>query len=271
MSSVSLARSAPEIATVTFANPPVNLIDPQTVSALHATIDQLGADDDVKVVVFASATDGFYFNHFDLTKAADFPTLADNVPAWIDLVIRLTKAPFVSIAKIRGRTRGGGNELALACDLRYASEELALFGQPEVGTGILPGGGGSDRLPRLIGRDRSLEAILTSADYSAKLAAQYGWVTRAMPDAELDTFVSTLATRLASFDKQVLAGAKAQVNRASLPPDADLLTEYAEYSRSLGWPSFASGFARLGKQFASHGLDVELNLGDYLARTEDGS
>ncbi|WP_328437308.1 enoyl-CoA hydratase/isomerase family protein [Streptomyces sp. NBC_00444] len=111
----------------------------------------------------------------------------------------MTKAPFISIAAIRGRTRGGGNELALACDLRYASREQALFGQPEVASGLLPGGG-SERLPRLIGRDRALEAILGSDDYDADLAERYGWITRALPDAELDSFVEGMAARLASFD-----------------------------------------------------------------------
>lgn len=107
--------------------------------------------------------------------------------------------------------RGGGNELALACDLRYASREHAIFGQPKVATGILPGGGGSERLPRLIGRDRALEAILSGYDYDADLAERHGWVTRTIPDAELDRFVDGVATRLASFDKTALAAAKARI------------------------------------------------------------
>ena len=151
-------------------------------------------------------------------------------------MLRLSKAPFITIASIRGRTRGGGNELALALDLRYASREKALFGQPEVGSGLLPGGGGTERLPRFVGRDRALEVILSSSDYGADLAERWGWVTRAVPDAELDAFVDTMAARLASFDKTSLASAKSMINRGSLPPDADLIRAYGEFTHSLTLP-----------------------------------
>jgi enoyl-CoA hydratase/carnithine racemase len=143
---------------------------------------------------------------------------------WTDIVLRLSKAPYITIASIRGRTRGGGNELALAFDLRYASRETAIFAQPEVGSSLLPGGGGTERLPRFIGRDRALEVILSSDDYDAATAEHWGWITRALPDAELDRFVDTMAARLASFDRESLASAKAMVNRASLPPDGDLVS-----------------------------------------------
>ena len=191
----------------------------------------MSEDPQVKVAIFTSSLPDYFFNHFDLGEASKFPMLPgpDATPMWTDLVVRLSKAPFISIASIRGRTSGGGNEFTLACDLRYASREHALFGQPEVGTGILPGGGGSERLPRLIGRDRALEAILSSDDYDADLAERYGWVTRNIADAELDGFVDGIAARLASFDKQSLAAGKAQINRATLPPDADLYAAYAEY------------------------------------------
>lgn len=172
-------------------------------------------------MLFDSATPDFFYNHFDLAAAADFPAPEDPdaVPAWTNLVLELSKAPYITIAVIRGRTRGGGNELALALDLRYASREKAIFGQPEVGSGLLPGGGGSERLPRAIGRDRALEAILTSDDYDADTAERWGWITRALPDSELDAFVGTVAARLASFDRASLASAKAQINRATLPPE----------------------------------------------------
>jgi enoyl-CoA hydratase/carnithine racemase len=271
-SAIHVDLADPKRAVVTFADPPANVIVPETVARLHEVVVELSRDERVQVVVFTSGTDGFFFNHFDLRQAARFPSIPGPdgaaVPMWVDLVLRLSKAPFVSIAKIRGRTRGGGNEFALACDLRYASRERALFGQPEVGTGILPGGGGSERLPRLIGRDRSLEAILTSQDYDADLAERYGWITRSLPDAGLDAFVEALSTRLASFDKTVVAAAKAQINRASLPPDADLAAAYAEYMTSLSAPAFQVGFARLGRHFAHRGLEVELRLGEYLGPVE---
>jgi enoyl-CoA hydratase/carnithine racemase len=243
------------------------LIVPETVSRLHEVIKELIEDAQVKVVILTSSVSDYFFNHFNLAEASKFPMLpgADSMPMWVDLVLRLSSAPFVSIASIRGRTRGGGNELALACDLRYASREQALFGQPEVGSGLLPGGGGSERLPRLIGRDRALEVILSSDDYDADLAERYGWVTRAIADAELDRFVDTMATRLASFDKPALAGAKAQVNRATLPPDADLRAAYSEYTDSLTWPGLQARRPRFGKIVAEKGvMEVERRLGHYI-------
>ena len=258
---IDIARAA-RIATVTYTNPPTNLIVPETVQRLHDAVVDLAKDGDIQVAIFESKTDGFFYNHFDLRQAAQFPA-SPGISRWTDLVLRLSRAPFVSIAKVRGRTRVGGNELALACDLRYASRELASFGQPEVGTGIIPGGGGGERLPRAIGRDRSLEAILTSDDYDADTAERWGWITRALPDAELDRFVGQLATRLASFDKAAIIAAKAQIDRASLPPDSDLVAAYAEYMASLKNPGLPAKFARLGALVAAQGLDVELRLGHY--------
>jgi len=264
-STISLERLTPNICKITFANPPVNLIIPETVSRLHEVVKELSEDAQVKVVIFTSSLPGYFFNHYDGNQALPDAPDADSIPTWVDFVVRLSKAPFISIASIRGRTRGGGDELALACDLRYASREHALFGQPEVGLGILPGGGGSERLPRLIGRDRALEAILSSDDYNADLAERYGWVTRTIADAELDSFVDGVASRLASFDKQALAAAKAQVNRATLPPDADLLAAYGEFATSLTWPGYRARLPQLGKFIAEIGLDeMERRLGYYI-------
>ena len=263
-STISKERLTPKICKITFSNPPANLIIPETVFRLHEVIEEMSEDPQVQVAIFTSSLPGFFFNHYDGTQALPLPG-ADSTPIWVDLVVRLSKAPFISIASIRGRTRGGGNELALACDLRYASREHAVFGQPEVGLGILPGGGGSERLPRLVGRDRALEAILSSDDYDADLAERYGWVTRTIADAELDRFVDGVASRLASFDKAALAAAKAQVNRASLPPDADLMAAYAEFANSLTWPGYQARLPQLGKFIAEIGLDeMERRLGYYI-------
>lgn len=182
------------------------------------------------------------------------------------MVLRLSRAPLVSIAAIRGRARGAGNELALACDLRHASLEKSFVSQPEVGIAILPGGGGAERLPRAIGRDRGLEAILTSHDYPADLAERWGWVTRALPDDELDAFVDATVARLASFDRETLGAAKSMVNRATLPPDADLVAAFEESSESLTKAPFVDRSMRLGALAAEHGLDVEYRLGDYLGQ-----
>ncbi|MGW3103410.1 enoyl-CoA hydratase/isomerase family protein [Streptomyces sp. NPDC001100] len=265
-STIHYERTSPQIAKITFANPPVNLITGETVLRLIEIVTELATDPDIQVVLFDSATPDFFYNHFDLAAAADFPAPEDQdaVPAWTNLVLELSKAPYITIAAIRGRTRGGGNELALALDLRYASREKAIFGQPEVGSGLLPGGGGSERLPRAIGRDRALEAILTSDDYDADTAEHWGWVTRALPDSELDAFVGTVAARLASFDRTSLASAKAQINRASLPPDADLVAAYREFSHSLTLPGFltrAPGTQALAEQA---GIDFEYRLGHHI-------
>jgi enoyl-CoA hydratase/carnithine racemase len=265
-STLSLERTSPQIARITFSNPPVNLIVGETVRRLAGIVAELDADPDIQVVVFDSGVPDFFFNHFDLAAAADFPAPEgkDAAPVWTDIVIKLTKAPYITIASIRGRTRGGGNELALAFDLRYASREKAIFGQPEVGSGLLPGGGGTERLPRAIGRDRALEVILSSADYDADTAERWGWVTRALPDDELDAFVDAIAARLASFDRTSLASAKAMVNRAVLPPDADLITAYGEFAHSLTLPGFLTRAAGTEALVAQAGLDFEYRLGEYI-------
>jgi enoyl-CoA hydratase/carnithine racemase len=260
----SVAQHTTAIWLVTFDLPPINPITPELVRELHDLVIQLETDEQVKVAVFNSANDGFFLNHFDLARGAEFPVEESGLPTWTDMVVRLSKAPVISIADIRGRARGGGDEFALACDLRYASRERAIFGQPEVGTGILPGGGATERLPRLTGRDRALEAILSSDDYDAETAERYGWITRAIPDAELHDFVLALATRLAGFDKQALAAAKAQVNRAVLPPESELRAAYDAYFVSLGWPGFHARLPQLAQLGAAHGADVELRLGHYL-------
>ena len=218
-STIRLERPTPQTANITFANPPMNLVVPETVVTLHEIVRGLDRTPTSRWSSSPASVPDFFFNHFDGAAAGDLPVPEheDDAPVWTDLVLRLSKAAYISIAAIRGRTRGAGNELALACDLRYASREKAFFGQPEVGVGIVPGGGGAERLPRSIGRDRALEAILDSADYDADLAERWGWVTRALPDAELDAFVDAMVARLASFDRQALATAKAMVGRATLP------------------------------------------------------
>lgn len=258
---------APNIRRVTFSNPPVNVVGADTVTQLLEVLDELSRDGETRVVIFDSSTPGYFFNHADLAQMTELLGLknADSTPTWIELVTRLTSAPFVTIAAIRGRTRGGGDELALAFDLRYASREHATFGQLEVPTGLIPGGGGADRLPRLIGRDRAFEAILTGQDYDADRAEHYGWVTRTLPDAELDDFVNTLAARVALYDKAAVIGAKKQINRATLPSEGDLRSSWSELS-DVTWPGFQARLPQFGALIDQIGLDeVEQNLGDYLA------
>jgi enoyl-CoA hydratase/carnithine racemase len=251
--------------TVTFDSPPTNLVTPDLVRDLHEAVEAMAAAPDLKAVVFDSANDDFWLNHFDLAQVPDFPIGTDGQALWTNVVLRLADLPIVTIAKIRGRARGGGDEFLLACDLRYASRERAIVGQIEVGTGILPGGGATERLPRLIGRDRALEAILTSYDYSADVAERYGWVTKSLPDRDLDAYVDALTARLGAFDKTALTGAMQQVNRATGLPGEDLHSAYGEFVASMAWPGFhqrLEGLRRVSKEL---GPDLELNLGDHLA------
>ena len=248
--SLIVTQHRPEYWRVTFNAPPLNLITPELVAELRDVVFRVSTDPQLKVVVFDSANDQFFLSHFDLARAREFPVQPgpDGLPTWVDLVLLLSKAPVISIASIRGRTRGGGDEFALACDLRYASRERAIFGQPEVGTGILPGGGATERLPRLAGRDRALEVIVSSDDYDAATAERFGWITRALPDSELDDFVEALAARLSGFDKDALAAAKARINCAVLPDDSELRAAYAAYFASLSWPGFRARMPDLAKK-----------------------
>jgi enoyl-CoA hydratase/carnithine racemase len=193
----------------------------------------------LRVVVFESANPDFYLAHFDLTgKTGNITTAVgpSGLPILMDTFVRLTKSPVVSIAKIRGCVRGGSSEFVLACDMRFASRENTLLGQPEVGVGVHPGGGGTERLPQLVGRGRALEIILGANDYDGETAERYGYINRAVPDAELDSFVDALARRIASFDRRAIAAAKNLVNQVSLPSADRLLDSITSFGTTLTWP-----------------------------------
>jgi enoyl-CoA hydratase/carnithine racemase len=179
--------------------------------------------------------------------------------------LRLSSAPVVSIAKIRGRTRGIGNEFVLACDMRFASRQSAVFGNPEVGVGLIPGGGALEWLPRLIGRSRALEFVLSADDFDADVAERYGWVNRALDDNDLDSFVDTLVRRLASFDRETLAAAKAQLNRFGMPTAPELQSSNDMIFQMLAWPSAQARRAKLRGIGYGVRSDFELNFGRYLA------
>ena len=247
--------------TITFNNPPINMFVPETIVELGALMAGLSEDPSVKVIVFQSANPDFFIAHLDVAKAAERP---DVLGLWRDFVLRLSSAPVVSIAKIRGRTRGIGNEFVLACDMRFASRQSALFGNPEVGVGLVPGGGALEWLPRLVGRSRALEIVLTADDFDADIAERYGWVNRTLDDNDLDSFVDTLVGRLASFDREVLAAAKAQINRFGTPTSAELQSSNDMIFPMLAWPSAQSRRAKLRGIGYGARSDFELNFGRYL-------
>src|SRR5579872_5687794 len=232
-SQFSIDRTHPGRWAITFNNPPINMFVPATIVELGALMTDLEADPTVKVVVFQSANAEFFIAHLDVAKAVEQPGVLD---LWREFVLRLASTPVVSIAKIRGRTRGIGNEFVLACDMRFASRQNAVFGNPEVGVGLIPGGGALEWLRRLVGRSRALEIVLTADDFDADTAERYGWINRALDDNHLDSFVDTLVRRLASFDREVLAAAKVQINRFGRPTAAELQSSNDMIFPMLAWP-----------------------------------
>jgi enoyl-CoA hydratase/carnithine racemase len=203
---------------------------------LNDIITTIETDPEVQVVVFDSAVDGFFITHYDflapLEESAKIPPGPTGLQALPDMLVRLSRAPVVSIASISGRATGVGSELALASDMRFASREKAILSQWEVGAGLVPGGGPMARLPRLMGRGRALEVLLGADDIHGDLAERYGYVNRSLPDAELDGFVEALAMRIASFDKEAIAETKRLVDVASLPADLEIRPEWDAFLAS---------------------------------------
>jgi enoyl-CoA hydratase/carnithine racemase len=224
---------------VVFDYPPFNILDATMFEGLQDLLVRMNTSQTLCIVVFESASPEFYLAHFDLTgKTGNITTAVgpSGLPILTDTFVGLTKSPVVSIAKIRGCVRGGSSEFVLACDMRFASRENTRLGQPEVGVGVHPGGGGTERLPHLVGRGRALEIILGANDVDGDLAERYGYVNRALPDAELDRFVDGLARRIASFDRPALAAAKRLVNEVSLPSVDRLLDAITSFGNALSWP-----------------------------------
>ena len=182
------------------------------------------------------------------------------------MLVRISRASVVSIASIRGRATGVGSELALASDMRFASREKAIFSQWEVGAALVPGGGPMARLPRLVGRGRALELLLSGDDIGGDVAELYGYVNRALPDAALEGFVDALAMRIASFDRQAIAEIKRLVNIASLPPDADIAAEWDAFIASVQRPAARTRIKALMERGFHKPGDVENRLGYYVAQ-----
>jgi enoyl-CoA hydratase/carnithine racemase len=262
---LSVDRRAPGYCRVTFHHPPINTITATTVAELAELVDLIENDPDLNVVVFGSANRDFYLAHYDIesdpgrTAALGFgPT---GMHAWLDLLVRLSRAPAVSIASIRGRCRGAGSEFVLACDLRFASRENALLGQFEVGTGVVPGGGPAARLPRLVGRGRALEILLVADDLDGPRAEQYGYVNRVIVDDALDDAVDQIASRLARFDHDAIARTKSYVDQVTLPLDSEFPPALADFFELSGRPRQQARFARLEALGLNSDSDLERSLG----------
>jgi enoyl-CoA hydratase/carnithine racemase len=264
---IRLSQRSPGYMRVTFDNPPLNVMGPQFVLEIRQIMDELERNEQVKVVVFDSAVEGFFLNHSDfLAKLEDMTAIPQGptgLESWPDVLVRLTRAPFVSIALIRGRATGNGSEITLACDMSFASLEKAILSQWEVGVGMVAGGGPMARLPRLMGRGRALEVLLSSADIGGELAQTYGYVNRSLPDAELDGFVDALAARIASFDKWAIANTKRLTN-TTLPSDVEIAEGWDTCIKSITRPATQRNFKILFEQGFHKPGDVENRLGYHL-------
>jgi len=267
---IRLTRRSPEYWRVTIDHPPLNIFGPATIPQLDEVITAIESDKQAKVVVFDSAVEGFFLTHYDFlakpedsTRLPPGPTGLQPLP---DMLVRLSRAPVVSIASIRGRATGVGSELALACDMRFASREKAILSHFEVGAGVVPGGGPMARLPRLMGRGRALEVLLGADDIPGDLAELYGYVNRSLPDADLDAFVESLAVRIASFDKRAISETKRFVDVASLPPDFEIAPEWDVCLASIARPAAQERIRMLLERGFHRPGDVEDRLGYHVGQ-----
>src|SRR5215469_9754521 len=267
---VFLTRKSASYWRVTLDHPPLNIFGPQTVPQLDAIITAIEGDEAVKVVVFDSAVPGFFLTHYDFLAnpqdTASLPTGPSGLGPLNDMLVRLSRAPVVSIASIRGRATGVGSELALACDIRFASREKAILSQWEVGAGLVPGGGPMARLPRLMGRGRALEVLLGADDIPGDLAELYGYVNRSLPDSELDSFVESLACRISSFDKRAISETKRFADVASLPPDYEIAPEWDVCLASIMRPAAQERINKLMERGFHKPGDVENRLGYHVGQ-----
>jgi enoyl-CoA hydratase/carnithine racemase len=267
---IHVTRRSAHYWRVTFDHPPLNIFGPENIPQLNEIIAALETDKQVMVVVFDSAVEGFFLTHYDflakLEQTTSLPPGPTGLQPLPDMLVRLSRAPVVSIASIRGRATGVGSELALACDMRFASREKAILSQWEVGAGVVPGGGPMARLPRLMGRGRALEVLLGADDIPGDLAELYGYVNRSLPDSDLDAFVESLATRIASFDKRAISETKRFADVASLPPDFEIAPEWDVCFASIMRPAAQERIKKLMERGFHQPGDVEDRLGYHVGQ-----
>lgn len=262
------------VAFVTIDHPPINLFDLTLIGEMARLGEELAADPAVRAVVVESANPEFFIAHADVSLIQQLPTDASRRPEepnfFQAMVERFRTMPKVTIAKIEGIARGGGSEFALSCDLRFGALGRTVLAQPEVALGIIPGGSGTQRLPRLVGRARALEIILGCEDIPAEVAERWGYLNRALPPAELGPFVERLAFRIASFPPEAVALAKACVDTAGGAVREGLIEEAWAFTKST---ATAAARERMAAFLAGGGQtpEVERDLGrlvDLLARNQ---
>jgi enoyl-CoA hydratase/carnithine racemase len=267
----TLDRSTPSLWRVTFNHPPVNLIDSVLIGELRQVFAAVERNEGPAVLLFDSADPDYFLAHYDVTPANR--SLVDSLPAgptrfhpWTDIVVRLAKLPAVTIAAIRGRARGAGSEFVLASDIRFASRERAVLGQMEVGFGAVPGAGPASWLPRLVGRGRAFEILLGGEDFDGELAERYGYVNRAIPDAEFEDFIDRFARRVSTFDRPALADIKHFVNQISLPADDEFPPQMDAFWRAVARPVPQARASKAFDDGLQQRSDVELRLGKYVGQ-----
>jgi enoyl-CoA hydratase/carnithine racemase len=255
---------------VTLDNPPINMLDPEMHEGLQRLMDLIEVDDQLKVIVFDSANKDYFCAHFDVLRGNEIPMVSGKlgIPQFVDISHRLHHSNVISIALIRGRVRGIGSEFIQACDMRFASKEKAVFGQLEVAMGLMPGGGGAEYLPLLVGYARAMEITSGSDDFSADTAAAYGWINRAFADAELDGYVDTLATRISGYEAAALRANKATLlNRwGGGPTIADIQESLYQFYKLYQRPEAQKLLAKLMEMGFQTESDTEYRLGYYLGK-----
>jgi len=262
-----VAPADPGVLSVVIDAPPMNLIGPELVRDLVGLFGVLESGQDVRVMVLESADPEYFVPHVDLTKVAEYTAEAAKAGGVGDASLgmlwhKLSELPVVTIAKLRGRARGAGSELALACDMRFAARENAILGQIEAGVGAAPGAGGVQHLARLLGRGRAMEAILGADDFDAETAERYGWVNRALPDADLDAFVARLARRIASFPAEGVRTAKQVLNEVTMPAADAIRADAVRFRQLVAADAAQARTAALFRQGLQTRSPLELDLGD---------
>ncbi|MBE9461921.1 enoyl-CoA hydratase/isomerase family protein [Dyadobacter subterraneus] len=263
-----ITKHSPAFWRVTLDNPPINLMGPDMISGLQLLMDQIEADKELKVIVFDSANKEYFVSHFDVLRGAEVPMVSGKlgVQQWVDVSNRLHNSGVISIASVRGRVRGIGSEFILACDMRFASKQKAIFGHLEVGMGLMPGGGATEYLPLRAGYARALEIAVSSDDYTAETAELYGWINRAFDDVELDGFVNNLAARIAGFEMAALQATKATILQRSGggPGPFEIMESTRKFFDLYQRPESQRRLEKLMDMGFQQDSDTELRLGHYL-------
>jgi enoyl-CoA hydratase/carnithine racemase len=253
------------------AAPPMNLLGPDLVRDLVSLIQRAEADQTLQVLVFKSTDPDYFISHVDVTRIKEYRAEAAKLTGEASLALlfrHLSASRLVTIAQIEGRVRAAGSEFILACDMRFAARESAIFAQPEPGLGTNPGAGGIQHLVRLLGRARALEVMLSAEDYDAEMAERYGWINRALPADALGDFVRSLAHRIAGFPAAGRVAVKERVNAIALAPVEDFRRDSDLFAESVSNPEAQERIqAAFKRGFQTR--NAEMNLGSLLGELGD--